>query len=56
MYGFGMRELGFYYLDGGLEDEEVQAPNFATMSVLKGSPSAVSLENSLCDLINDQWD
>jgi hypothetical protein len=55
MYGFSMRELGVYYLEGGNEEDELIPPNSATLSVLKGSLTVESRTHALKELINDQW-
>jgi hypothetical protein len=56
MYGFDMRELGFYYLEGGNEEDDMIPPNSTTLFVLKGSLAVESLTHALKELINDQWD
>lgn len=56
MYGFGVKDQGFYLLEGGSE-EEVQLPaNAASLVVTDGEATEESLRLDLNDMWDSDWD
>lgn len=56
MYGFGMRQLGFYLLEGSVDVEEEVVPNAASVVVTDGEATVESLLTDLRDMLeDDDW-
>lgn len=55
MYGFGMRQLGFYLWEGGVNVEEV-VPNAVFVVVTDGEATVGSLLTDLHGMLeDDEW-
>lgn len=56
MYIFGMRELGFYLLEGGPKEEEAVVPNAVSIVATEGDVMVESLLLDLKDMVDEVWD
>lgn len=56
MYGFGIKGMGFYMLEGGPDDVVELPPNAASLVVTEGEAMVESLRADLNDMWETEWD